>query len=78
MEISSVEKAKEILARVSSEHEVFDNSLTYARLSSSDFIGRIGVLEAKGLKVEGSMFLLLSRGTLSVSYTHLRAHETSV
>jgi len=48
MEISSVEKAKEILARVSSEHEVFDNSLTYARLSSSDFIGRIGVLEANG------------------------------
>ena len=68
MEISSVEKAKEILARVSSEHEVFDNSLTYARLSSSDFIGRIGVLEAKGLKVEGSMFLLHSRGTLSLNY----------
>lgn len=68
MEISSVEKAKEILARVSSEHEVFDNSLTYARLSSADFIGRVGVLEAKGLKVEGSMFMLLSRGTLSLNY----------
>lgn len=68
MEISSTEKAKEILARISSEHGVFDNSLTYARLSSGDFMGRIGSLEAKGLKVEGSMFMLLSRGSMSINY----------
>ncbi|MDE6158111.1 MAG: helix-turn-helix domain-containing protein [Muribaculaceae bacterium] len=68
MDITSTEKAKEILARISSEHGVFDNSLTYAHLSSADFVDRVGALEAKGLKVEGSMFVLLSRGSLLINY----------
>lgn len=67
MDTPAAENPFELLEKASSEFSHLEGNIVYARLAS-DLSNRFNDTEPRAIKIEGSVFLVLAKGKLSISY----------